>query len=494
MYMDDKQKDNKNQQGSPPIQVEEVAPTVESPEKVQGSIPPAYPTDLPPVYEQSPSRFMFIGGIIVFFLIVLFVVYWFFIKDRLSGGNQGPTTPTNEPITLQYWGLWDEKEVFQPLIEEYKAKNPKVTIVYEKMSPDSYRERLIARSKTGNGPDIFRFHNTWVPEISEVLTSLPPEIMSNEEFEQTFYPVNQRDLKIDNLYYGIPLMVDGLVMIYNEDVLRQGGIQQPPQVWVGGQNDVLNTVSALTVRDTSGSIVTSGMAIGTANNVDHFGEIFGVLLLLNGGDLKKLNEKEAIEALQLYRKFGEENYWNEKQSNSISAFIQGRAAMIFGPSWHVINIKAQNPDINVKVAQIPRGIDDKSISVGNYWVEGVNKFSKNQIEGWKFLKFLSEKETMTKMYENQTKTRAFGIAYSRRDLYETQKDNQYLAPILDMAQNDHIVSLPVVDRTYDKGLNDEIVQYLENAINETINGVDYATALGKAQQGISQVLQRYNIE
>ena len=493
--MDDKQKADKNQPaGSQPIQVEEVAPTVESPERVQGSIPPEYPTDLPPVYEENRSRFVFISGIVIFFIIVFFLVYWFFLKDRFSGQNEEPTTPSNEPVTLQYWGLWDEKEVFQPLIEEYQAKNPKVTIQYERMSPESYRERLIARSKTGNGPDIFRYHNTWVPEIRDVLTPIPLEIMTNEEFELTFYKIHQKDLKIENLYYGIPLMVDGLVLIYNEDVLRQAGIQEPPQVWVGGQNDVLNVVSALTVRDTTGAIVTSGMAIGTANNVDHFSEIFGVLLLLNGGDLKKLKETEAVEAMQLYRKFGEENYWNEKQSNSISAFIQGRVAMIFGPSWQIINIKAQNPDMNVKVAQIPRGLDDKNISVGNYWVEGVNKFSKNQIEAWKFLKYLSQKDTMTKMYENQTKTRAFGVAYSRLDLFETQKDNQYLAPILDMAQNDLLVSLPLVDRTYDKGLNDEIIQYLENAINETIKGVDYATALGKAQEGVNQVLKRYGIQ
>ncbi|OGK14059.1 hypothetical protein A3A93_00810 [Candidatus Roizmanbacteria bacterium RIFCSPLOWO2_01_FULL_38_12] len=493
--MDDNQNGDKNQQSSnPPIGVEEVAPTVESPENVQGSIPPEYPTDLPPVYEENRNQFVFISGIVVFFIVVLFLVYWFFLRGLLSGPGKEPKSPTNEKVTLVYWGLWDEKEVFQGLIDEYQSQNPNVTIQYEQVSPDTYRERLLARSKTGNGPDIFRYHNTWLPQLSEVITAIPPEIMTNEEFELTFYPIHAKDLKIENSYYGIPLMVDGLVMIYNEDILRQAGKQQPPQVWVGGQDDVINTVSALTVRDTTGRIITSGMAIGTANNIDHFGEIFGAILMLNGGDLKKLNEREAVEALQLYRKFGEENFWNESQSNSISAFIQGRVAMIFGPSWQVVNIKAQNPDLNVKVAQFPRGPDDKSISIANYWVEGVNKFGKNQIESWKFLKYLSQKEQLTKMYENQSKTRIFGVAYPRRDLLETQKDNQYLAPILDMAQNDRLISLPLVDRTFDKGMDDEILQYIENAINDTVNGVDYGEALNKAQQGVSQVFERYKIK
>ena len=168
--------------------------------------------------------------------------------------------------------------------------------------------------------------------------------------------------------------------------------------------------------------------------------------------------------------------------------------MIFGPTWHVINIKSQNPDIKVKVAAPPKGLNGSVFSISNYWVEGVNKFSKNQEESWKFLKYLSEKETMTKIYEQQAKLRPFGNAYSRRDLAENLKDNEYLSPVIALASNDKLVSLPVIDRTQDKGLNDSILQYLKNAINETINGVSYSEALKTAKTGIDTVLQQYKIQ
>lgn len=89
-------------------------------------------------------------------------------------------------------------------------------------------------------------------------------------------------------------------------------------------------------------------------------------------------------------------------SNSIPAFIQGRTAMIFGPTWQVADIKSQNPELNVRVSQPPKGLDGKGISIATYWVEGVNKFSKNQVEAWKFVKYLSSKSESA-LFEQQQK-------------------------------------------------------------------------------------------
>lgn len=493
--MDDNQNQDKMQQPDndtpQPLQVEEVAPNVETPEQIQGSIPPV-PGEAP-IYTESSNKFLFIGGIVFFFILVFGGIFWFFLRDRLFPSNNPVTSTPATDVNLIYWGLWDDKEIYDPLIQEYQKQNPHVKITYEKMAPEDYRDRLIARSQTGNGPDIFRFHNTWIPEIQEVVQPIPPEIMTNEEFETTFYPIHAKDLKVADKYYGIPLMLDAIVLIYNDALLNQAGITEPPAAWLG-ENDVLTAVNALTVRNSNNTIITSGMAIGTANNIDHFGEIFGMLLLLNGGDLKELDQPEAAEALQLYRRFAEENYWNETMSNSIPSFIQGRTAMIFGPTWQVADIKSQNPELNVQVAPPPKGLNGKGISIATYWVEGVNKFSKNQIEAWKFLKYLSSKESEAVLFEQQSKVRPFGIAYSRKDMGETLKDNQFLYPVVQMAAADELVSLPVADRTLDKGLNDEILSYLENAINQTANGVDYGAALRTAKQGVDTVLQRYKIE
>ena len=481
--------DNQNS-GITQMEPEEVAADVQKPEEISGSIPPQYPTDIP-VYEEKNNTWKFILGIILFFAIVFGLVYWFFLRG--AGGTDPISIAPKEPVTITYWGLWDDKDIFAKAIEAYQQKNPHVTVVYEMMDPVQYRERLIARSQTGNGPDMFRYHNTWIPEIQEVISPLPPEIMSNEEFNTTFYPIHQKDLKVGESYYGIPLMIDGMMLVYNKEILSQAGILNPPTLWVGGDQDVVSVARKLTVRSTSGSIITSGMAIGTATNVEHFGELFSILLYLNGGDFNELTSPASIEALELYRSFAEDGYWDATMPHSITAFIQGKTAMIVVPSWQVSDILSQNPQLQVGTAPIPKGLENAAMSTASYWVEGVNKFSPNQTEAWKFLAFLSEKEQQLKLHEAQAAVRPFGQAYSRADMADLLKDHPYLSPIVSQAQDDIYVSLPLAARTFDGGMNDEIIQYLENAITSTQEGVDYGAALGTASQGITTVLERFNV-
>lgn len=473
------------------MQPEEVSAEVQSPENVTGGPPPDYFSELPPVYEQKSNKWVFIIGAIVFFIVIFGLFYYFFLKDRLSNSNP---PISDQPVTLTWWGLWETAEVYESVIQEYQKRNSNITVVYEQVSKEQYRERLIARSQTGNGPDIFSFHNTWLPEIGEVSAPLPAEIMSGAEFEKTFYPIHSSDLKIGENYYGIPLSIDGLVLIYNEKLFRQAGIVAPPALWVGASDDVLSTASKLTVLDSNSTVITSGIAMGTADNVEYFSELFGVLLTLNGGSLDGLNENPATEALELYRSFEEDNLWNQSMPNSISAFTQGRVAMIVAPSWQILSIKAQNPNLELNVAPLPKGLSNNRVSIATYWAEGVNKYSAHQLEAWNFLKFLTEQESLQSIYDAQSQTRLFGNAYSRNDMADLLVNNKYLESVVQQAQNDEYISLPLANRTYDAGLNDEIVAYLKNAVNDTLNGVDYGRALETAHMGIQQVKERYVVE
>lgn len=430
------------------------------------------------IQTDNKNKLYFIGAGILIFLIIFILVLKIFTGK----------TNTNKEVNLTYWGLWEEKEVIQPLIEQYQNKNPNIKIEYIKRDPQDYRNKLIVRSQQGQGPDIYRFHNTWIPEIKEVLSYIPNNVLSNNEFEKIFYPVFESDLKIENHYYGIPLMIDGLVLLYNENLFKSAGINKPPSTW----EDVINNISKLTVRDKEGKLATAGIAIGTASNIEHFSDILGLFIIQNGGDLKNLDSVEAEGALESYRKFAEppDNYWDESMPNAIAAFTQEKVAMILVPSWQILSIKSINPELVFKAVPVPSLPGSEPISVSSYWVEGVSRFSNYQEDAWKFLKFLSEKENMAKIYELQTKSRQFPTASSRVDLASIQSQNQYLDAVIKQAK--YYKSIPAVSLTYDNGLNDGVNQYLENAINSTINGESYKSALKTAKEGIDQELKRYD--
>jgi multiple sugar transport system substrate-binding protein len=470
-----------------PLTPEEVAPEVAAPTEVAAPPPVEPPPGIPPTFTENKNRiFLFIGAGVIFFILIFVLVMRVFL-----GGKK---TITSQKVQITYWGLWEDKAVIDPLIAAYQAKNPNVTVDYKKMDHRDYRDKLLTQSKKGKGPDIFRFHNTWIPQIKEVLTPLPQSIMDGAEYEKTFYPIHVKDLKIEESYFGIPLTIDGLVLIYNDDLFKKAGISTAPRTW----DDIVDYVEKLTVKDEQDRISTSGIALGTAANIEHFSDIFGLFLIQNGGNLKKLDQDVAASALEAYRAFAEppNNVWDESMSNSINAFAKEQVAMIFAPSWEIIVIKAQNPDIKLKVVPIPviPGTTSKPVSIASYWVEGVSRFSsaQEQIESWKFLEFLVDKENLTKLYENQSKTRLFGEPYSRRDLADLLVDNEYLGAVI--KQGNNYVSQPLISRTYDNGLNDQISKYIEDAINATIEGSSYAQALETAKQGVDQVLARFEIK
>lgn len=466
------------------LKPEEVPPELASPEEISFSSAPPPPQEPPSsddssFLEGNRRKYLIIGSSALVFLILFVTILAFFLRGK-----------TPQETSLIYWGLWDEKENIQPLIDQYQARNKNVKIQYVKMTPSDYRLKLIERSKRGEGPDIFRFHNTWVAEMREILAPLPQSVMSNVEFEQTFYPIHKKDFKIGDNYYALPLMIDGLVLIYNENLFKKAGIENAPGNW----EDILNIVTKLTVKNKEGKVVTAGIALGTASNVEHFSDIFGLFLVQNGGDIRRLDRPEAAGALESYRKFAElpNNVWDEAMPNSITAFTQEKVAMIIVPSWEALAIKAENPEIKLKVVPVPSIPGSDSVSIATYWAEGVSRLSKNQTEAWKFLKFLTNKENMTARFQLQSKSRLFGEAYSRVDLRSVLAQNEYLGPVIEQA--DSYVSLPTISRTFDSGMNDEIISYLRDAINRTAEGVSYQSALQTANDGVAQVLTKYKVK
>lgn len=465
---------------------EEVAPDIAAPDQVAqgGANPEVLPSDQPLVYEESKAKYFAMAGGVIFFIIVL-VGAFFLLK---GGGKPAP----KQDIKLTYWGLWEDAETVNPVIKAYEQKNPGITITYEKMDPAQYRDKLTTRSPNNAGPDIFRFHNTWLPEIRDIVSPLPAQVMTNAEYEKTFYPIAQKDLKIGQSYYGLPLYIDGLVLVYNESLFKRAGISTAPNNW----DELIDDAGKVQVQDKDGHLMTAGIAIGAASNVDHFSDIFGLMLLLNGGQITQLDAKEAAGALEAFRRFAEKpnSVWSEEMPQSTDAFIQEKVAMIIVPSWELLTIHAKNPDLKMKVVPIPSPPGGKRLSLASYWAEGVNKYGKNQLEAWKFLKYLTEKDTLTKMYEAESANRIFGEPYSRVDMGSLLIQNEYTGAVIKQAQDDVYYSLPLSSATYDNGLNDGMITYIQNAINASIQGTSYSEALATAKKGADQLISRFKIE
>jgi multiple sugar transport system substrate-binding protein len=441
--------------------------------------PPQAPIDNP------PSRFplmtilkLFIGLIVIGFLaVIIFAV----VIPNLTKNN-------NQKVTLTYWGLWEDNNIMQSVISDFQRQYPNITVEYSKQDVKQYRERLVTRIANGNGPDIFRFHNSWYPMLSSVLLPLPNDTITKTDFSQWFYPVAQKDLIKNGAIYGIPLQIDTLALYINSDLLQAAGLK-PPTTW----NDFLDYAKKMTVKDANGKIKTSGAAMGTFDNITLAPDIISLLFLQNAVNLEDIasTASKAKEALDFYMLFstGGANVWDSTLDSSMLFFTKGSLAMYFGYSWDYFAIKAANPGLNFQIVPVPQVGGSNNINLASYWVEGVSAKSKHQKEALLFMKFLTDKNTQIKLYSETAKTRVFGELYSRVDLATSLKDNPVAYPFIQQAKN--ASSSFFVDQTYDNGLNSQADTYLGNAVNSMFNNVSDQTAVDTLSQGVSQVLKQY---
>lgn len=449
----------------------------------------ASPVPPPPVIAPSRKFPKKLLAIIVFLLVLVLGVVGVFAA--ISGGVKLPGGKT----TITWWSLWEDDSIITPLITEYQTKNPGVEIKYVKQSKEDYRERLTNALAKGDGPDIFRFHNTWVPMFSSRLSTMPSSVMSAQEFTQTFYPVVLSDLAAGSGFVGIPLMYDGLGLYINEDIFTTYG-QTTPVTWY----DVRDLAQQMTVKDEAGVIKQAGVSLGTTANVDNWQEILALMMIQNGVDLKNPTGENAIQALKFYTAFSKQyGVWNDTLPTSTIAFASGKVAMYIGPSWRAHEIRQQNPTLKFRVVPVPQlpkaTAEDPDIAYATYWVEGVNSQSKVSTEAWKFLKFLSEKESLTKMYKNATAVRAFGALYPRRDMQELIASDPLVNGVIATATN--AKSWYLASRTFDgqSGINSQLSKYFEDGVN-AMNGSsasDGKSVLETVSAGVQSVLVQFRL-
>ncbi len=346
--------------------------------------------------------------------------------------------------TLEFWSVFDDSDVFDPLIAEYKKVSPSITINYSKKNIVSYEQDLISSLATGRGPDIFSIHNTWLPKHMAKLAPAAETMISAKRFGELFVDVALQDFIEGGKVYALPLTVDTLALFYNKDLLNSAGIAMPPQTWT----EFNSAVEKLTRRDNKNNILQSGAALGTVKNINRSTDILMALMLQSGAKMVNDSRDLAVfdqtvsaqgddfspgrQALIFYTNFaspGLKTYtWNQYQNYSIDAFVEGRTAMMLSYNYQLPLIKARSAHLEMGVAPLPQiSKTSKKITFANYWAQAVGRSSKNQVEAWKFLAWLASPE-ISRQYLELTKKPA-----ARRDLIEEQKKDTDLSLFAEQA-------------------------------------------------------------
>lgn len=388
-----------------------------------------------------------------------------FLMLPLFMGGCGTQKSATYKAELEIWGSFDDNDDFSEIISEYKKINPFIgDIIYKKVPIDSYESELINAMASGNGPDIFLVNNAWMPRYEDKVSPAPEYVINEKEFQANFVDVVSADfVGKQKEVYGTPLSVDSLALYYNKEMFNAAGISAPPTTW----SEVLADSKKITKVDDVGEIKKSGIALGTAENINRSTDIIDVLLFQNGATMPdKMNPefnpdyaigKNVLEFYTQFSRFSSPAYtWNKRMHYSIDSFYEGDLSMMINYSWHINTIKNKNAKLDFGIVPIPQISSEKPANYANYWSFVVNKNKQiKQMEGepvitneirvheaWQFLKFLTFKnDGKFSIINYKTKNKKEFIATidpaslylektgkpaARRDLIEKQKDDPIL--------------------------------------------------------------------
>lgn len=391
----------------------------------------------------------------------------------------------NTPVTISMWGLWESPEVMSSMAEKYRTDHPNVTINYDDRSvltPEDYKERVFSRLGTESNLDVLLVHNTWVKGLSTLLSPLPTTVMDATEYKDKFYPVAEESATVDGNIYAVPAFYDGLVLVYNKDHFKEIDQLEPPTSW----EEFRKLAIELTVKGADSKIVRAGAAIGTANNIDFFSDILGLLLAQTGAKIPDdMDSRAAQDALLFYTDFVKEyGVWDNSFPEASTSFAEEKVSMIIVPSWNLLDILNARPDLNIGVAPVPQALESNPVSWGSFWMYVVPANSTNKAAAWEYIKYLTQQDQQLAAYNNATQFRQYGAPFSLASLASQVTSNPYIGPVLQSA--------PFAKSGIIAGRSGNVVQVsaLKDAVNAVLesknNSVSAATVLKTAKSTISQ--------
>ena len=414
-----------------------------------------------------------LGGVFLVGLILLVVIF----GVRRNG-------PAELSGTLTLWGVFDDPAVMNEIINDYKRLRPRAQIVYQQINAANYESDLINQLATPQSPDLFMFHNSWLPKHFDKLWPLTDSQLSLSSFRGIFPTVVEQDFAPDGVIYALPLYLDTLAMFYNKDIFDTKGIAVPPTTWTEFQ-EMVKKVREL---DRTGRPQKAAAAIGGSNkSVNRGSDILNLLMLQTGikmveDDFSRASfAREGIDPLNFYTQFSNprnEFYtWSESLPYSIDSFAEGQTAVIFNYAHQVAILKEKNPFLNFAIAAMPQPSDAKTaVNIANYWGLAVSAKSPNPALAWDFILYLTANSDVSRKYLQLT-----GKPPALRTLIPSY-NNQELGIFAKQALTAR--SWPQIDNVI-------VDNAFSKAIEETISGrLTAPQALQQAEDTISNLMTK----
>lgn len=278
-----------------------------------------------------------------------------------SGGGGG--TDAVGPVTI--WGTLPQDTMTDFLAEIATLDKRFAEALYEEHDAGSFGTELATAIAEGQSPDLLLISQEQLMNERAKLSLIPSSVLSEREFLDRYLPISEAFLTAGGTF-GVPFLVDPMVMYYNRPMIAGAGLVSAPSSWEA----VSALTQVLTNRTDAGTVSRSVIPFGEYANVTNARGILSLLLLQAGTPIVTQNElgyeaaltgsyaASASSALEFFTQFANPAKtvytWNRNLPSSRSAFLAGDLALYPGFASERAFLSAANPNLDFDMARIPQ--------------------------------------------------------------------------------------------------------------------------------------------
>jgi ABC-type glycerol-3-phosphate transport system substrate-binding protein len=240
---------------------------------------------------------------------------------------------------------------------------------YVERSAATFSSDLANAIASGEGPDAIIISQEELLSERNKLSILPYDALPQRTFISSYLPIYELFLTAEGSY-GVPLVLDPLVLYYNRAILASRGVVTTPVNWEA----ISGLALALTIRDDRGTIAQSFIPFGEYQNVTNARAILSLLLLQSGATITEetqtgvrstLIAREgsgadsfADSAVSFYAQFADPAKtvysWNRSLPESRQAFISGDVVAYPGYASEQSYLAVANPNLDFDMSRMPQ--------------------------------------------------------------------------------------------------------------------------------------------
>ncbi|MFA6503072.1 MAG: extracellular solute-binding protein [Candidatus Paceibacterota bacterium] len=291
----------------------------------------------------------------------------FVFATYTSKNSSGSATTVG---TVKIWGVLPKADVQAALTAVAQTDTSMKDVSYEQKNPETLAQDLSTAIATGAAPDLVLASEEGLLPLVKFLDPIPTTMLPESAFNSTFVTAGRIFAVPGGGYYGMPFLVDPLVLYSNNAILASSAVAKPPATWEALTGLVPNIAQLTPTKQVKRGLI----AMGTYDNVHNARGILSSLFLQTGVPISSYRQNDVVAnlsgdpsggdtptgqgVLSFYTQFADPSKvsytWNASLPDSRQAFLAGDLALYLGFVSEARFLRAANPNLDFNVSQLPQ--------------------------------------------------------------------------------------------------------------------------------------------